>query len=974
MVIPDSPSCRGEIHNENLPQPVPERRAETPKSESPEADNIIRSIPPSDPSTAHPPMVQQTEQPQNSFLKPLLPPSRTKTIIPQTPNRHRGANEMVTAHHTTPEGQVESPKSDGKLRRPTSTGKNSSLGVGSWSGSFASRKVPQSNIWDDDIEETLHGHSAPLSAKRPKQHHALPSALPLSEPRRDSTYSREPSVAYSTFSNANKFLKPLTPGDVCEGGPKPRIAQRPEKQTQSSPETPLTERQFQDSTQSEAFRRTPIIDEQAKATDDDYAMDMEIDAGAPSAKPDDGSPTGERSMTRSIASGERGGSSRGRSLGSIKSTEIVPEGEMLISLHREEPNVHEQTVEYQTKGAGSWATEAKDEEEDDDGDEVSERESESEAFGSKLSAPAKKPLAKQLSGQSHAEQSSTKTIKQIVPQRKQIDNGPSEPEKLQVNVHKDAAPPDTEIPQFKTPSAKRLKAATSSIAKLSSTSLYPATKSALKLAVNRSGSASSRGTPPRVSFERSQSQSNAARSSPSLARRPGSHAVPEEKISKAPTAAIEKSKTPEARPTPAAMRRQLAADKRLEDQRRREEIKNLSRLRKSPMIHTEPQPVRGKGKEIVRDPPAQQVAPPPPTTTIFGTDTRKLECKPLQSGNEPAPSRRCGDRQAETVETTATLESKSRDVLDARGGRNETPKVDSTVQVQKEPTAHVATGNGKSPSRSPARVVASSISSSSASETESETESESESETVEEKVDETGRPPSSTSQEAASGTSKDIGRSASPSASSSSESESDDGDLPPLKRTPPQGTDKSRSASVGDEAERQLQREARESLEPSRSSQVKSAAKTPLASKPLAIVNEGRSTNARNREAPPATTRFPSLTSLRARSSGLPPSSTQRLSNYKTLLKGPSGPNSLGTQVNRSTKITEVSSDEDSSTSEDEGDEDDDLGTGAKSAGTGGAQGSVGKGVAALTKRKFRLAIVPHYSLYAVARELKSKR
>lgn len=950
MTIPDSPPSRGALPNEDIPQPVSDHRAETPKSEPPEADNIVRSIPPSDPSTPHPPMVQQTEKPQGSFRKPRLPPPRTKSPVQQTPNAHRITQEMVTTHYTTPEGQEESLKSDGKLRRLTSAARGPHLPGSFGSNRFATRKVPRNNIWDDiDIEsdeETHHGDPSLLSTKRPKQHHPFSSGFQSSEPGRESTGSREPSVDQSAIKYADRFLKQLTPGCVSEGGLVPRCLHRPEKHTQTYPETPLAK--FQNGTQSEASRCTPIVGEHEKATEEDHSIEMEVDAGVQPTKTDDGRSTGERCTTWRISSGDSENSSQGRSVGSTMSTAIVLE------------NQPTETKEEDGEDEDDKKAEDSDDEEKESQSEASEPEPPAKEI------PARKTPAKKLPAKTQAEQSSTKIVKQIVSQKRPIDSGASEPENLQINGYKNSATLEAESPHFKTPSAETHKAATSSTNKSSSTALFPG-KSALKSMANRSDSVSSRGTPSHVRWGRAQSHNSVSESSPSMVRRLGSRDDQEEKTSEAPSAVPEKPKTPPPLSKPRANRSKpkVPGGGRSEGQRMRDEIAELHRQRKSSMIQTELQPIRSKGKEAVRDPPVPQPTALSEKSPGVGKDAPKLETQALKSGNEPGPSRRQSNSTTEPAVGADIAKSKSPDVLDQASSKSENLKVNSRgskVGMQEQPTARVNTPHSKSLSRSPARVVASSASSSSASETESETESESESENGEAKVDEEERPPSSTSQEAASGTSKDIGRSANPSASSSSESESDDGDLPPMKRTPPHGTDKSRSVSVGNEAERQLQREARESLEPSRSSQIKSAVKTPVAVRALAIINEGSLTTTAKQEARPANTRFPSLTSLRASSSSLPSSSNKWLPSYKMPLKGSSGQQSLGMQVKGGKNIDEASSDDDSSTSEDEDDEEvDDLGTSDRSAGTGSSQRRAGKGLGGLMKRTSCIAY--HVSL-----------
>ncbi|MCJ1247055.1 hypothetical protein MMC30_004266 [Trapelia coarctata] len=991
MSIPDSPTSRGAIPNEDIPEPASDHRAETPKSESPEADNIVRSIPPSDPSTPHPPMVQEPEQSQNSFRKPPLPPPRTKTPGKQTPNGHRITKVMITPQFTVPEGHKESPNSDGKLKRPTSAARGPFLEGSSGSNPFASRKVPRTNIWDgiETNEETPHGNLYPSSAKRTKQHHSFPSEPHSSEPRRESTGSREPSVGHSAIKFAHNFLKPLTPAHAFEEGPIPRSTHRPEKQTQTYPETPLAKLRLQSGTQFEALRHTHSIEEHEKITEEDHPMEREpVDTGAQATNPGDGNSPAERSSTRSVSSGDSENFSHGQSLGTTKSPAVVP-GNEAAKVNREGSMVYEESVEHQTNGVGTRPIQAEgeeeEEEEDDDKNEDNydeDEESKSEASEPEPSArktpvrtaPAKKSPAETAAEKVQKQRESARRrseaavekrtavqnqAEQVLPLEKPIDTVASAPKMKQADGANDDASLGAGKSMFKTPSANKPKAGRTSALKQSSTPPFPRGKRGLGSLAGRSDSVSSRGTPLRgANAERTQAQVNAARSSPTVTRRSVSF---DETALKTPSAAAKKPKTPDPLPGSTTKMSNPVDDAKEKARIFREESKKVNEKRKQMQLQFK----REKGKGVVRDSPLPPTPAPSEATAIHKGATLK-DSRPLQSGSEPGPSRGRDAFKNPMANSTTPVDSKSVEVSDQQMGETKEPELsseESGVEVEQQPTAPVITAHGKSVSRSPARAVASSASSSSATETESETESESGSEKGKEKVDAEGRRPSSTSQEAASGTSKDIDKSASPpasSSSSSSESESDDGDLPPIKQASPHWTDKSRSASVGDEAERQLQREARESLEPSRSSQIKSSVKTPVTSKTLATVNEGSSTTPAKQEARPANTRFPSLTSLRAGSSSLPSSSTKRLPNFKMPLKGSSEQKSLGTQVNGGTNIDEVSSDEDSSTSDDKADEDDDgMGASGKSTGPGSSQRRAGKGLRGLMK---------------LARELDSRR
>lgn len=992
QIIPDSQPSRGALPSHDITQPSSYNRAETPKSEPSEPENLVHSVPPSNPSTPQTSVVERTGKQQGLFRKPLLPPPRTKTPAHQISNGLRNPTVIVTPQHTTPEGQTGNSTSPGQLRRPTST-LGGPLSEGSSGSKTFARRKPR-DIWEpEEIEsddEPAQGVVHSRSAKRAKEHHHLSLEANPTETHRDPTGSLERSDEHA-IKFAQTILDPLTSDRASERGHTPRSALGYEKRTAADQEASLPKLEYQNGKRPVASSQAPINDQQRENIMGDHPTPTElVDTGFKVTKQDDNSSIGEGSSTRSISEKNRS-ISRGRGLDSTNSAAIAP-GTDMRGNHEQGSRVHKEVLEHETGAAPKRATEAEEEKKDDTGsddtedkDEESESESEaSEPEPAAMRTPAKKapaskppaqkspndieaegaqkPLeaiskrkdvaAEQKARKDLAEKSRAETTEQITSQEMPVDRRTFEQEKLQVDGGKNSARMRSETPQLKTLIVKKPKSAL----KTSSTPPFPHGKAASNLLPNRSGSISSKGTPSR-GVERKQAQTNAAGSSPTLTRRAVSVPDEEARISAPPSAEAEILKTPAVPRNQGNVRKAVEpVSAKMKQQKFREELLRSMAERKN---QTTLQFDRAKGKEVVHDPPSALLPAPSETPTVVDKSATLNNNPNINSGGEPSASGSRGDSKTPIVKPGPKISPKPIAVLDQGNGQTKEAKLsgeETDVETEKQPTVLVTSAHGKSLSRSPARVVTPSTSSSSASETESETESESESENGEKKADEERRPASSTSQEAASGTSMVIGKSASPSGSSSSESESDDGDLPPMKRSSPHGTSQSRSVSVGDEAARQLQREARESLEPSRSSQFKSSLKTPMASKTLATVSEGPSTIGAKREAP-ANTRFPSLTALRNNSSSLPSSSAKRLPSYKMPLKASSGQKSSGAQVNGGAKFNETSSDEDSSTTDDEDEEDDDVG---KAAGGGGSQ-RAGRGLGGLMKRKFGSAY--HVSL-----------
>ena len=73
---------------------------DTPKSESPEQDNIVYSIPPSDPSTPRGHTVSRTEEHTATFLKPSKSTTRTKTPVREIPSAVLSSKKKLVAEQS----------------------------------------------------------------------------------------------------------------------------------------------------------------------------------------------------------------------------------------------------------------------------------------------------------------------------------------------------------------------------------------------------------------------------------------------------------------------------------------------------------------------------------------------------------------------------------------------------------------------------------------------------------------------------------------------------------------------------------------------------------------------------------------------------------------------------------------------------------------------------------------------------------
>ena len=378
-----------------------------------------------------------------------------------------------------------------------------------------------------------------------------------------------------------------------------------------------------------------------------------------------------------------------------------------------------------------------------------------------------------------------------------------------------------------------------------------------------------------------------------------------------------------------------------------------------PEIQTELRVIRDKGKRPVYDPPSV----PKPTVSLVAKEIEVgggnlSHTFPPYLGNRPGPWKSRSSSANVPSKDKERIVQKELPTLSRAPEMNRTPSAGSisrgVMAAEQVPTDDPLLC--KSASRSPAKEVTSSGPSRSGSDSGFQSESGSDSEDVSDGE----RYPKYLN--SVNGSTK---------ATPESETDSDDGELPPMKshsRTKsPSESDSdtenedednqkarksvstydgaaSRSASIVDEAERQLQREARQCMEPSRSSQIYPPPKmTRLAGLPV-VAQHAKPANLLSSGTRLPNQRLPSLSSMMKGTSSPIVTAGKKLPAYKLP--------SINTTIDPfprasidSVPVNEVGNVDSHSSSEDEEDEDDD-GT------DDGKTGSAGKGFASVMKCK----------------------
>ncbi|MCJ1432080.1 hypothetical protein MMC27_001436 [Xylographa pallens] len=204
--VPDSPNHRGGLPNTRVLQ-IEHMSQDVPKSESPEQDSIVYSIPPSHPSTPRDQTASRTEELAPTFLKPSRPVARAKTPIREISNGASSSNKKkpFADRNIISEGPrlafVGKSSTIAQKRFGVLTSANSTGGK-----AFSSRKPPGDvfDVVESDEEESCRMDLVP-SAKPSKQQgptaaDSIPGPRLFSQINGSSTRFR--SVSHNVSDNA----------------------------------------------------------------------------------------------------------------------------------------------------------------------------------------------------------------------------------------------------------------------------------------------------------------------------------------------------------------------------------------------------------------------------------------------------------------------------------------------------------------------------------------------------------------------------------------------------------------------------------------------------------------------------------------------------------------------------------------------------------------------------------------------------
>ena len=213
--VPDSPNYRGGspttrvLRNEQMPLDVP-------KSESPEQDNIVYSVPLSHPSTPRGQAGSRTEEPTTTFLKPSLPVAKTKTPsreISSAALSYSKEQNTFPDLYRTPEGLRQEFVGNCKpIAQNGSSDLTPAISVGSQA--FPSRK-PSKSVWDvsESDEEGSRSREKVHSVKPSRQQRSTAADTPFG-PRSfaelNGSSTRSPSARHNDLDNAESRQGAIT--------------------------------------------------------------------------------------------------------------------------------------------------------------------------------------------------------------------------------------------------------------------------------------------------------------------------------------------------------------------------------------------------------------------------------------------------------------------------------------------------------------------------------------------------------------------------------------------------------------------------------------------------------------------------------------------------------------------------------------------------------------------------------------------
>ena len=180
LEIPNSPNSRAGSPISGVHEAAYATGEETPKSESPETDNIVNDIPRSNPTTPHAPAPPQSEAQQNTSAKSSLPFPKTETPNEYKRNSVLSATGLTTPRDTTPGAQSVASNTESRPTKP-SYGRVSTDRASSSKAFVSGRRTTDIYAVESDIESS---REVPLgrTGKRSKQHHS-PAVQSLSGPK-----------------------------------------------------------------------------------------------------------------------------------------------------------------------------------------------------------------------------------------------------------------------------------------------------------------------------------------------------------------------------------------------------------------------------------------------------------------------------------------------------------------------------------------------------------------------------------------------------------------------------------------------------------------------------------------------------------------------------------------------------------------------------------------------------------------------
>ena len=995
---------------EHMPQDVP-------KSESPEQDNIVYSIPPSYPSTPRGQTVSRTEGLLATFLKPSLPVAKTKTPVREISSDVSSSKKTKlfadrTSEGSRPESERSRPESEGKCRSITQNCLGvltSATSIGS--KAFSSRKPPR-NVWDvvESDEEDSHRMDLVHSVKRLKQH--CPTAADsLTGPRLfsqvDGSSTRSPFASRNVLDNAQSRRGSTTNLTSIEDlnlnrSTRKRSDHALEDMSVTKNTMPraiypnLEEARMENLRPSEQDNTQPtnsVADSLSESDSNDQQTYEEIISEGDSDKILGViKPTVEHGMDVDVEMtliDEHGQSdihyqdqalNTGNDMGKGTNDEqeaVKNSLDIMIENSDAEETSTIATVTKQTQSPKEFAPSINHKEAKETT--IAERKAK-KAYNTEIEKKERVRKAHELEEQQKTEVSRQNEKRCIgTPaaarfQQKSITSPIPGPNPRRSALKSSTALRSSSISLHDTPSRNM---------HIDSQTPIPCTLQPSPVVVSRS-----------VSF--ADAETKEVKASGKLNTNVKINMKSKEQLGKASIKstepAISKNKPPDRMD---GIKKILAARRVAEEkmtvQKKMEDTKP-AKVKTKPVtskggkiipetIQTELKVIRDKGKKPVYDPPS----PPKPILSQVGKDIEvdegNLFDMPLPYlGDQPGPSK---SRSSSAIVSSKDKEG-SLPTLKEAPGMTRSPSAGSVSEGVKATRQLPRDDRSESASRSPAREVVSSDSSRSGSESDSESQSDSDIESEHADKDEgkeevndggrNGKLPGLTSADRSKKATVQTTTLPVPvdvDSSSESETDSDDGELPPMKlqsrsKSPSESDSRtgdddnqstrrslslrdgtaSGSASIVDEAERQLQREIRQSMEPSRSSQIHPPPKTPTMAGLSMIAQQAKKTNLLSSEIRLPNQRLHSLSSMIKGTSTPMVTAGKRLPAYKL----PSMKAMVGSMPKGSTESVPVDrlrhTDSQSSSEDEDDDEDDDDDTDE------GRKGSAGKGFLGLMKRK----------------------